>query len=110
MFAVFGFDGPLITAPASSNGFDLSGSRGRGGGEEDESFPLLEELLLGAGGAQESQKSGLRLGGDKGANTESSSSVHLRSDGSTSEGQGERHCSLSTPWTSVAGSVPGYDP
>ena len=109
MFAVFAFGGPLIIAPAASNGLDLSGGHGRGGGEEDESFLSFEELLLGAGRAQESQRSGLRLGGDKGANTDSSSSVHSRSDGSTSE-QGERRCSLSTPPTSVAGSEAGYNP
>ncbi len=64
--------------------------------------------MLGAGGAQESQQSGLRLGEDKGVNTDSSSSVHSRSDGSTSE-QGGRHCSLNTLRPSVAGSEAGYD-
>ncbi len=59
--------------------------------------------------AQELQQSGLRLGEDKGANTNSSSSVHSRSDGSTSE-QGGRHCSLNTPRPSEAGSEAGYDP
>ena len=58
--------------------------------------------------AQELQQSGLRLDEDKGANTDSSSSVHSRSDGSTSE-QGERHCSLNTPRSSIAGSEAGYD-
>ena len=59
--------------------------------------------------AQELQQSGLRLGEDKGANTDSSSSVHSRSDGSTSE-QGGGHCSLNTPRPSEAGSEAGYDP
>ncbi len=99
-----------MTAPAPSNGLDLSDSRSRGGGEKDESSPSFEELVLGAGRATESQQSGLRLGGDKCANTDSSSSsVHSRSDGSTSE-QGGRHYSLNTPRTSVAGSEAGYDP
>ncbi len=65
--------------------------------------------MLGAGGARESQQSGLRLSGDKGANTDSSSSIHSRIDGSASE-QGGRHCSLDTPRTSTAGSEAGYDP
>ena len=65
--------------------------------------------MLGAGEAQESQQSGLRLGGDKGANTDSSSRIHSRSGGLTSE-QGGRHCILNTPRTSVAGSEAGYDP
>ena len=64
--------------------------------------------MLGAGRAQGSQQSGLRPGGDKGTNTDSSSRVHSRSDGSTSE-QGGRHYFLNTPWTSVAGSEAGYD-
>ncbi|KAF6238790.1 hypothetical protein HO173_003297 [Letharia columbiana] len=98
--------GTELYAGAPSNGLDLSSSRSRGGGEEDENFPSFEELVLGAGAAQESQQSGLRLGEDKGANTDSSSSVHSRSDGSTSE-QGGRHCSLNTPRTSVAGSEAG---
>ncbi len=59
--------------------------------------------------AQELQQSGLRLGEDKGANTDSSSSVYSRSDGSTSE-QGGRHCSLNTLRLSEAGSEAGYDP
>ena len=65
--------------------------------------------MLGAGRAQESQQSGLRPGGDNGTNTDSSSSVHSRSDGSTSE-QGGSHYFLNTPRTSVAGSEAGYDP
>ncbi len=109
IFAVFAFCRPSITAPALSNGLDLSGSRSRGGREEDESFPSFEELVLGAGRVQESQQSDLRLGGDTGASIDSSSSVHARSDGSTSE-QGGRHCSLNTLRTSVAGSGAGYDP
>ncbi len=108
IFAVFAFYRPSITAPAPSNGLDLSDSRSRGGGEEDKNLPSFEELVLGAG-VQESQQSGLRLGGDKDANTDSSSSVHSRSDGSTSE-QGGMHCSLNTPQTSIAGSEAGYDP
>ena len=65
--------------------------------------------MLGAGAAQESQQPGLRLGEDKDANTDSSSRVYSRSDGSTSE-QGGMHCSLNTPQTSIAGSEAGYDP
>ena len=98
-----------VPAPAPSNGLDLSGSRSRDGGEEDKNLPSFEELVLGAGAAQESQQSGLRLCGDKGANTDSSSSIYSRSDDSTSE-QGGRHCSLNTPQTSVAGSEAGYEP
>ncbi len=109
IFAVFAFCRPFLTALVPSNGLDLSSSRSRGGGEENENLPSSEELVLGAEGAQESQKSGLRLGGDKDANIDSSSSVHSRSDGSTSE-QGGRHYSLNTPRTSVAGSEAGYDP
>ena len=41
--------------------------------------------MLGAGRAQESQQSGLRRGGDNCTNIDSSSSVHSRSGGSTSE-------------------------
>lgn len=51
MFVVFSFSRPLIIALAASNGLDLSGGHGRGGGEEDESFLSFEELLLGAGRA-----------------------------------------------------------
>ncbi len=66
--------------------------------------------MLGAGGARESQQSGLRLSGDKGANTDSSSSsIHSRIEGSASEQDG-RHCSLDTSWTSTTGSEAGYDP
>ena len=65
--------------------------------------------MLVAAGVQESQQSGLRLGGDKGADTDSSSSVHSGKDGLTSA-QGGRHCSLNAPRTSVAGSEAGYDP
>ena len=65
--------------------------------------------MLVAAGAQESQQSGLRLGGDKGADTDSSSSVHSGKDGLDSA-QGGRHCSLNTPRTSIAGSEAGYDP
>ena len=65
--------------------------------------------MLGAGGARESQQSGLRLSGDKDANTDSSSSIHSRIDGSASEQDG-RHCSLDTSWTSIIGSEAGYDP
>ena len=98
-------------APGPRNGPDPIGGHGGGGGEEDESLPSVEELLLGIRGAQESRRTGLRLGGDKGANTNSSSSsVHPRSDSLTSEEQGERHYSLSTPPTSVAYSEDGYDP
>ena len=112
-------EGHTPTVPRSKGGWDGSlndydliqvlDSTGSGGGEEYESFPSFEELVLGAGRAQESQQSDLRLDGDKGANTDSSSSVHSRSDGSTSE-QGGRHCSLNTLRTSVAGSEAGYDP
>ena len=94
MFAVFAFDGPSITAPAPSNGLCFNDGRSEGSEKEDERFPSFEELLLDAGGgAQESQKSGLRSGEDKGANTDSSS-VHSESDGSTF----------------VAGSEARYDP
>lgn len=96
-------------APGLSNGPDPIGGHGGGGGEEDESYPSVEELLLGIGGAQESRRTGLRLGGDKGANMDSSSSVYTRSDSSTSEEQDERHCSLSTPPTSVTCSEDGCD-
>ena len=65
--------------------------------------------MLGAGRAQESQLSGLRPGRDNATNTDSSSSVHSRSDGSTSE-QGGRHYFFNTPRTSVVGSEAGYDP
>ena len=61
--------------------FDATGSAGR---EEYESFPSVEELVLSAGRAQESQQSDLRLDGDKSANTDSGSSIHSRSNGSTS--------------------------
>ena len=92
-----------------SNGPDPIGDYGGGGGEEDESLPSVEELLLGIRGAQELRRTSLRLGGDKGAHTDSSSSVHPRSDSSTSEEQGERHCPLSTLPTSVASSEERYD-
>ena len=71
-------------------------------------MPSFEELMLGAG-VQESQQLGLRLGRDKDANTDSSSSVYSRSDRSTSE-QNRMHCSLNTSQTSIAGSEAGYDP
>lgn len=100
-------EGHIPTVPRSNGGwgeslndYDLTevlDSTASGDGEEYESFPSFEELVLGAGRAQESQQSDLRLGGDKGANTDSSSSVHFRSDGSTSE-QGGRHCSLNLIW------------
>ncbi len=86
--------------------FDSTGSACR---EEYESFPSVEEIVLNAGRAQESQQSNLRLDGDKSANIDSSNSIHSRSDGSTS-GQGGRHCPLNTPRTPVAGSEAGYDP
>ena len=95
-----------MTAPAPSNGLGLSGSRSRGGGEEDESFPYFEELVVGTGKTQASQQSGLRLGGDRSANTDSSSRVHSKSDGSTLE-PGGRHCSLNNLRTSVVGSEAG---
>lgn len=82
---------------------------GSGGEEEYESFSSFEELVLGAGRAQESQQSDLRLDEDKGANADSSSSVHSRSDGSTSK-QGGRYYPLNTLRTSVAGSEAEYDP
>ena len=53
---------------------------------------------------------GLRPGGDKGANADSSSSVHPRNESSSSEEQGGRHYSFSTPLTSMAGSETRYDP
>ena len=96
----------------SLNDYDLIevlDSTGSGGGEEDESFLSFEELMLGAGRAQESQQSGLRLVGDNVTNTDSSSSFHSRSDGSISK-QGGRHCSLNTLRTSIAGSEAGYEP
>ena len=65
--------------------------------------------MLGAGAAQESQQSGLRLGEDKGTNTNSSSSVYSRSDGSTSK-QGGRHCSYNTSQTPIVDSEAGYEP
>ncbi len=112
-------EGHTPTVPRSNGGWggslndydliEVLDSTGSGGGEEYESFPSFEELVLGAGRAQESQQSDLRLDGDKGANADSSSSVHSRSDGSTSE-QGGRHCPLNTLRTSVAGSEAGYDP
>ena len=88
----------------------IDGTSSRGGGGEDESLLSFEELLLGAGEAQRSQRTGLRLGGDKGANINSSSNVHLRSDGLTSEKQDGSHCFLSTLSTSEAGSEAGCDP
>ena len=110
-----------------------------GGHENDDILPSLEELLFGAGEVQESQRarlsvehgigrsdrtfehptqndcdntstSGPRQGGDRGGDIDDSSSVHPRSDSSTSEEQGGEHCSLSTPSTSVAGSEARYDP
>ena len=111
IFAVFAFCRPSITAPAPAplNKLDLSDSRSRVGEEEDKRLSFFEELVLGAEAAQESQQSGLRLGEDKSANIDSSSSIYSRSDGSTSE-QGGRHCSHNTPQTSVAGSEAGYEP
>lgn len=60
---------------------DITGSHGRGGSGKDDSLPSVEELLSGAGGAQGSQQTGSRRGGDKSGNTDSSSGVST-SDGS----------------------------
>ena len=109
MFTVFGLSGPSIMTPGSSNEPDPISGHGGGGGEEGKSFLSFKELLLGIGGAQESQRTGLRLGGEKGANINSSSSVHPRSDGLTAEEQSGRDCSLSTLPISVASSEAGYD-
>lgn len=105
----------------------------------DDTLPSLEELLFDAGEVPESQRagssiehgvgrsdgtskhptlevyntastSGPRQGGDQGGDIDDSSSVHPRNDGSTSNGQVGKQCSLSTPPTSVAGSEAGYDP
>lgn len=65
--------------------------------------------MLVAAAAQESQQPGLRLGEDKGADTDSTNSVHFGKDDLDSA-QGGRHCSLNTPRTSIAGSEAGYDP
>ena len=92
-FAFFAFCRPSIIAPADSNGIDFSDNRSRGGGEEDENFPSFEEVMLGVGGAQESQQPGLRLGEVKNGKIDGSNSVHSRSDGSTSE-QREREALL----------------
>lgn len=45
------------------------GGHGGARGEEDESLPCFEELLLDTGEAQESQRTSLQFGGDRGANT-----------------------------------------
>ncbi len=108
MFIVFNFNESLIIASAALNGLDISGAHDKDGEEKDESFLFFKKLLLDAERAQESQRSGLRLNKDKDANTDSSSSVHSRSDGSTSE-QGERRCFLSTSSTFVAGSEAEYN-
>ena len=47
MFTVLGFSGLSITVSGPSNGLDLSGGHGRGGGEKEESLPAMEKLLLG---------------------------------------------------------------
>lgn len=59
-------------APGLLNGPDPIDGHGGGGGEEDESYPSVEKLLLDIRGAQESRETSLRLGGDKGAHTDSS--------------------------------------
>ena len=46
-------------APGPSNGPDPISDHGGGGGEEDESYPSVKELLLSIGGAQESQRADL---------------------------------------------------
>ena len=43
-------------APGSSNGPDPISGHSGGGGEKDESYPSVEELLLGIRGAQESRQ------------------------------------------------------
>ena len=94
-----------MTVSGTSNKLDLSGC----GGEEDENLSSVKELLLDVEGAQESQRTGLRLNGAKGVNTDnSSSSVYSRSDGSTSE-PGEKHYPLGPLRISVAGSEAEYD-
>ena len=109
------------------------------GGHEHDTLLSLEELLFGAGEVPESQRagssiehgvgrsdgafehptlegcdnastSGPRQGGDQGGDIADSSSVHPRSDGSTSNEQVGKQCFLSTPPTSVADSEAGYDP
>ena len=64
MFTLLRCGGPSITALGPLKRLDLTGGYGGDSGEEDENFPSFKELLLSAGGAQESQRMGLRLGGD----------------------------------------------
>ena len=96
-----------ITAPAPLNGFNLNGSRSRGGG--DESFPSFEELVLDAGETRESQQSGLKLNENKDANTDSNNSIHSKIEKSTFEQNG-RHCFFDTSWIFTTNSKAGYDP
>lgn len=114
---------PIIEVPViCGEGYTPTLPRSNGGwGGSLNDYDLIEVLdstsssskdpldLLSYKRAQELQQSGLRLGEGKGANTDSSSSVHSRSDGSTSE-PGRRHCSLNTLRPSEAGSEAGYDP
>lgn len=109
-------------------------------GHENDDTPLsLEELLFGAEEVSESQRagssvehgvgrsdgafehptlegydnastSGPRQGEDQVGDIVDSSSVHLRSDGSTSNEQVGKQYSLSTSSTSVADSETEYDP
>ncbi len=124
--------------PGPSDEVDIECSHGRRSHEEDDNLPSLNELLFGAGGAQESHPAqsrdkhgmggsdsaienptqndrnhvpipGPKQCGDKGGDIDSSSSPHLSSDDSTCEEQGGRHYSFITPPT-VAGSEAGYDP
>ncbi len=106
---------------------------------DDGTLPSLDKLLSGIGGVPESQRAGSsidygvgrsngaveyptpedcdnaftsepRQGGEQGGDIDDSSSVHPRSDGSTSAERLEEQCSLNTPPTSVAGLEAGYDP
>ncbi len=94
IFIVFDIES-LITTSVFSNRLDLSNSHSEDNKDEDKRFSFFKKLLLNVEEAQESQQSDLKLGENKVANTDSSSSIHSKNNSSTSE-QGERHCSLST--------------
>lgn len=139
LLALITCDGRPLMIPGPSDKIDFECSHDRRDYEEDDDL-LFNELLFGAGGAQEPHRAkpkhdhGTRRSNEaighplqndcnhtsipgpkqcdaKGGDIDSSGrSLHLSRDGPTCKAQGERPCSFSTPSTFVEGSEARCDP